>query len=72
MIKVVVGTLSIMLGTMLLIDSIPGITGYVIVENTGFNLLSFLGLIFLICGLVLFVLEARNAKVIKAKKLDKK
>jgi len=66
--KVIIGTLSIMLGTILLMDSLPGLTGYVISESTGFNLLSILGLIFLICGLTLFVLEAKNGKVIKAEK----
>ena len=71
--RVIIGTLSIILGTILLIDSLPGITGYIISETDGFSLLSFFGFIFLICGFALFILEAReNRKVIKVKGTDKR
>ena len=71
--RLVVGTLSVMLGAILLMDSIPRITGYVISGSDGFNLLSILGFVFLICGLALFVLEGRHkAKVIKAKRSNNK
>ena len=56
----IIGTFSIILGTILVLDSIPGITGNIISEQTGFNLVSVFGLIFLACGLALFFLEARE------------
>ena len=56
----IIGTLSIILGTILILDSIPGITGNIISEQTGFNLISVLGIIFFICGIALFFLEIRE------------
>ena len=56
----IIGTLSIILGTIIILDSIPGITGNIISEQTGLNLISFFGLIFLVCGVALFFLEARE------------
>ena len=58
----IIGTLSIILGTILIMDSIPGITGNIISEQAGLNLISFFGLVFLVCGLALFFLEAREVK----------
>ena len=58
--KVIIGTISIILGVVLLMDSLPGITGYVISTQETINLLSIFGFIFLICGFALFVLEARE------------
>ena len=58
----IIGTFSIILGTILVLDSIPDITGNIISEQTGFNLVSVFGLIFLVCGIALFFLEAREAQ----------
>ena len=70
--KIIIGTLSVMLGTLLLMDSLPGITGYVISNGDGSSLLSVFGFIFLICGFALFILEVRkDRKVIKAQKHGK-
>lgn len=60
--RVVIGMLSLVLGTMIVLDSIPGITGNIISQQTGSNLVSVFGFIFLVCGLALFVLEAREQK----------
>ncbi|MDP3991916.1 MAG: hypothetical protein U1B79_00935 [Candidatus Pacearchaeota archaeon] len=56
----IIGMFSIILGTIIILDSLPGITGNIISEQTGLNLISFFGLIFLVCGLALFFLEARE------------
>jgi len=58
----IIGTLSIILGTIIILDSIPGITGNIISEQTGLNLVSVFGLIFFVCGLALFFLEARETQ----------
>ena len=58
--KTVIGTFSLIAGIILLMDSIPGITGYVISDQSGFNLFALFGIILLGCGLALFVLEGKE------------
>ena len=58
----IIGTLSIILGTIIILDSIPGITGNIISDQTGLNLASLFGVVLFVCGLALFFLEAKEAQ----------
>jgi len=66
--KTIIGTFSVVLGTFLLLDSLPGITGYVVSSQETLNLLSLFGFVFLACGIGLFILEAREKSRIKSEK----
>ena len=56
----IIGTLSIILGTVIILDSIPGLTGHIVSEQTGLNFVSLFGVVFFVCGLALFFLEAKE------------
>ncbi len=58
----IIGTISIILGTIAILDSIPSITGNIISNQPGLNLVSLFGIILFVCGLALFFLEAKESQ----------
>ena len=60
--KLIIGTLSTAIGAGVFLYSFPVITGNVVSESSGVNLLPLFGSILLVCGVALFFLEAKERK----------
>lgn len=60
--RIGIGTLSLLIGVFLVLDSFSGITGHVVSEQTGKGIGSILGLAFVIGGLLLFALEIQERR----------
>lgn len=60
--KLIIGTLSLGIGAALLLYSFPIMTGSVISDSTGTNLLPLFGSVLFLCGLALFFMEARETR----------
>ena len=60
--RIGIGTLSLLIGVFLILDSFSGITGNVVSEQTGRGIGSFLGLVFIVGGLLLFALEIQERR----------
>lgn len=58
--RIGIGTLSLLIGVFLVLDSSSGITGHIISEQTGRGIGSVFGLAFIIGGLLLFFIEGRE------------